>query len=282
MRVDAHHHFWKYNPAEYAWISEAMSVLRRDFLPPDLKSEIAKTGIDAVVSVQARQSLVETEWLLDLADGNDFIRGVVGWVPLVSPTVRADLERLADRPRLKAVRHVLQDEPDDGYMLRDDFNRGIGALKDLGLRYDILIYARHLPQSIQLVDRHPDQVFVLDHVAKPAIKSGQLAGWRENLRELARRPNVYCKISGMVTEADWHHWTPADLRPFVEVVLDAFGPSHLMFGSDWPVCLLASPYAGWHRFVASSIATLSGAEQDRIMGLTAAEAYGLDANSPNR
>lgn len=275
MRIDAHHHFWKYNPAEYGWISDAMSVLRRDFLPTDLKSEISKFQIDGVVSVQARQSLVETEWLLDLANQNDFIRGIVGWVPLVSSTVRSDLERFASRPKLKAVRHVLQDEPDDDYMLRDDFDRGIGLLKAFGLGYDILIFERHLPQTVKLVDRHPQQVFILDHVAKPRIQAGELSPWRENLRELASRPNVYCKLSGMVTEADWKHWTSAQLRPYIDVVLDAFGPKRLMFGTDWPVCLVASTYEGWHRFVAERIATLSPAEQYRIMGQTAVEAYGL-------
>lgn len=275
MRIDAHHHFWKYNPAEYGWISEAMSILRRDFLPADLKSEISKSQIEGVISVQARQSLVETEWLLDLADQNDFIRGVVGWVPLISSTVRSNLERFSNRPKLKAVRHVLQDEPDDDYILREDFNRGMALLKDFDLRYDILIFQRHLPQTIQLVDRHPDQIFILDHIAKPRIKSGELFPWRESLRELAGRPNVYCKISGMVTEADWKHWTPGQLRPYLDVALDAFGPARLMFGTDWPVCLVASTYERWRRFVAECIGTLSPAEQDRIMGLTAVEAYGL-------
>ena len=275
MRIDAHHHFWKYNPAEYGWINDAMSILRRDFLPADLKSEISKSQIEGVVSVQARQSLVETEWLLDLADRNDFIRGVVGWVPLISPRVRSELERFADRFKLKAVRHVLQDETDDDYMLRDDFNRGIASLEDFDLCYDILIFERHLPQTIRLVDRHPDQVFILDHIAKPKIKSTELSPWRENLRELAGRPNVYCKISGMVTEADWKHWTAAQLRPYIDVALDAFGPDRLMFGTDWPVCLVASTYERWHRFVAECTESLAPAEQDRIMGLTAVEAYGL-------
>ena len=169
----------------------------------------------------------------------------------------------------------LQDEPDDNYMLRDDFNRGIAALKDFGLRYDTLIFERHLPQSIRLVDQHPRQTFILDHVAKPRIKAGELAPWRENVREFARRPNVYCKISGMVTEADWKTWTPSQLRPYLNVVLESFGPKRLMFGSDWPVCLVACDYQRWHRVVADFIAPLSKSEQAQIMGGTAAEAYGL-------
>ena len=282
MRIDAHHHFWKYNPPEYGWISDSMAVLRRDFLPADLKSEISNADIEGVISVQARQSLDETQWLLDLAEQNAFIRGVVGWVPLVSQNVGSHLERFAKRPRLRAVRHVLQDEADDNYMLRDDFNRGLALLKDFDLRYDILIYERHLPQSIQLVDRHPNQIFILDHLAKPQVKAGHLSPWRENLRELARRPNVFGKLSGLVTEADWKHWTSAQIRPCLEVALDAFGPSRLMFGTDWPVCLLASSYGQWHRLVNDFIAPLAPAEQDRIMGLTATHAYGLGPQSPNR
>ena len=208
MVIDAHHHFWQYDPAQYAWIDEAKSVLRRDFLPEHLAAEIAAAGVDGVVSVQARQTIEETGWLLDFADRNEFIRGVVGWAPLVSPRVADDLARLSDRKKLKAVRHVLQDEPDDDYMLRADFNDGIRGLAQFGLAYDILIYERQLPQAIQLVDRHPSQVFVLDHIAKPRIGEGLLSPWRENIRELARRQNVYCKISGMVTEADWQRWTP--------------------------------------------------------------------------
>ena len=275
MRIDAHHHFWTYNPQEYGWINDDMAVLRRDFLPRDLKSEISKAGIDGVVSVQARQTIAETVWLLELAGQNDFIRGVVGWVPLVSPKIRVDLEHLADRPKLKAVRHVLQDEPDDHYMLRDDFNRGVSALKDFGLRYDILIFERHLPQAIRLIDRHPQQTFILDHVAKPKIRAGELSPWRQNMQTLAERPNVYCKISGMVTEADWKNWTPAQLRPYLDVALEAFGPARLMFGTDWPVCLVACDYQRWHQTVSDFIAPLSKSEQAQIMGKTAVEAYGL-------
>ena len=275
MVIDAHHHFWKYDPVEYGWINDAMAALRRDFLPADLKREMEAAGVDGVVSVQARQTLAETHWLLDLADRNEFIRGVVGWVPLVSPDVAKDLAEFAGRAKLKAVRHVLQDEPDDGYVLREDFNAGVRALQPLGLAYDILIYERHLPQAVRFVDRHPGQVFVLDHVAKPRIRDNVLSPWREQMRELARRPNVYCKLSGMPTEADWHTWTPAQLRPFMEVALDAFGPRRLMFGSDWPVCLVACGYARWKEVVTDFLADLSPAERERVMGGTAVEAYKL-------
>ncbi len=252
-----------------------MSVIRRDFLPADLKKEIDAAGIAGVVSVQARQTLEETGWLLDLADQNDFIRAVVGWVPLISPTIGEDLQRLVARPKLRSVRHVLQDEADDNYMLRDDFNRGISQLWRLGLVYDILIFERHLPQTISFVDRHPKQVFVLDHVAKPRIKAGELLPWRENIRELARRENVFCKVSGMVTEADWQQWTPEELFRYVEIVLEAFGPDRVMFGSDWPVCLIACGYSRWREVVSGFIKSLSASEQADIMGNTAVRAYGL-------
>ena len=278
MVIDSHHHFWQYDPLQYPWIDEAKSRLRRDFLPEHLAVEIAAAGVDGVVSVQARQTVEETRWLLDFAERNEFIRGVVGWAPLVSPRVAEELAPLAERTKLKAVRHVLQDEPDPDYMLRPDFDRGISELAPLGLVYDILIFERHLPQAIQLVDRHPAQVFVVDHVAKPRIGEGLLSPWRENIRELARRQNVYCKISGMVTEADWREWTPEQLRPYYDAVLEAFGPRRLMFGSDWPVCLLACDYRRWKDLVGYFIAELSPAEQKRILGETAIEAYRLSGS----
>ncbi len=275
MIIDAHHHFWQYSPEQYGWISGLMARLRRDFLPPDLLAEARAAGVDGVVSVQARQSLEETRWLLDLASRDAFIRGVVGWVPLVSERVADDLATFRGQTKLKAVRHVLQDEPDDDYMLRDDFNRGVTLLKRLDLRYDILIYERHLPQAIQFVDRHPGQTFILDHIAKPRIRDRQLRPWSENLRELARRENVYCKLSGVPTEADHQNWAVADLLPYLTAALDAFGPRRLMFGSDWPVCLLAVEYARWCQLIQDFIAPLTPFEQSRIMGETAVEAYAL-------
>ena len=276
MAIDSHHHFWSYNPREYGWIQETMSVLRRNFLPADLKTEIAPAGIEGVVSVQARQSLAETEWLLELAQGNDFICGVVGWVPLRSSELPSELQRLAGRTKLKAVRHVLQDEPDDDFMLRPDFDRGIAALREFGLRYDILIFERHLPQAIQLVDRHPELTFILDHIAKPRIKENVLSPWLANLADLARRPNVYCKLSGLVTEADHRSWTEAQLRPYLDAALEAFGPRRLMFGSDWPVCLLACEYGRWFRIVCDFASSLSSSDRARLLGGTAVEAYGLN------
>lgn len=275
MKIDAHHHFWKYNPTEFGWIDDPMKSLRRDFLPEHLRQEIAATGIDGVISVQARQTIEETRWLLELAAQNDFIKGVVGWVELISQNVHADLRRFSANKKFKAVRHVVQGEPDDNFILRADFNRGVSALREFDLRYDILIFERHLPQTIQFVDHHPQQIFILDHVAKPKIKVNELSPWRENLRELARRENVFCKISGMVTEADFKNWTEAQLRAYFEVALEAFGARRLMFGSDWPVCLVACGYVRWHALVADWISKLSADEQARILGGTAVEAYKL-------
>ncbi len=251
-----------------------MKVIRRDFLPEHLRQEIAIADVDGAVSVQARQTIEETRWLLELAGQNDFIKGVVGWVELVSPNIHRDLEHFAANKKLKAVRHVAQAEPDD-FILRADFNRGIALLNKFGLRYDILIFERHLPQTIQFVNRHPNQIFILDHIAKPKIKTNEFSPWRENLLELAKRKNVFCKISGMVTEADFKTWTESQLRAYFDTVLEAFGPQRLMFGSDWPVCLVACGYARWYSLVAGWIQKLSPDERTRILGGTAVEAYDL-------
>lgn len=273
--IDAHHHFWKYDPVEYDWISDAMSVLRRDFLPADLKQRMDANGVTGAVSVQARQTLEETEWLTSFAEQHDFIRGVVGWVPFCSPDVRGHLDRFVGRSMVKGYRHVVQDEPDDDFLLRDDFNAGIRTLLDTGLVYDILIFERHLPQAIQFVDRHPNQIFVLDHIAKPRIRDRVFSPWRENLRELARRPNVYCKLSGVVTEDGWQRWTRQSISPYLNSALEAFGPRRLMFGSDWPVLELASDYNRWISVVRDWASPLTQDEQNRLFSETAIEAYQL-------
>ena len=275
MKIDAHHHFWRYDPAEYGWIDDSMPVLRRDYLPADLEPEIRRLGIDGVISVQARQTLGETRWLVELANRHDFIRGVVGWVPLADPNLRAHLDALADERALKAVRHVVQDEPDDSFILGAAFNAGVAALAEYQLAYDVLIFERHLPLAVEFVDRHPQQVFVVDHLAKPRVKDGQLEPWRTNLRALAEREHVYCKLSGLATEADHEAWTEPQLLPYLETALEAFGPRRLMFGSDWPVSLLACTFPAWYELVERLAARLSAAEQARIFGGTAAEAYRL-------
>jgi L-fuconolactonase len=275
MKIDAHQHFWKYSPVEYGWISDEMSSIRRDFLPDDLRENLTATGFDGSVAVQARQTLEETDWLLDLACETDVIRGVVGWVPLADESVCNELEHLANHPLLKGVRHVVQDEPDDNFILGEEFNRGVAMLREFDLVYDILIFERHLPKTIAFVDRHPEQVFVLDHIAKPKIRDAELEPWKQNITALAERRNVYCKLSGLVTEDDIANPSREALLPYMETVLEAFGPRRLMFGSDWPVCLLACEYATWVGWVRDFISSLSSSEQSQILGETAAEAYNL-------
>lgn len=256
-------------------MTDNMHRLRRDFLLPELRSVFAQSGVDGSIVVQARQTVSETEWLLQTAGDTSLIRGVVGWVPLIEAEVEVYLDRFSQDPLLKGVRHVLHDEADEHYMLRDDFNRGISRLRAHNLTYDILIFERHLPQTIQFVDRHPDQTFVLDHVAKPRIGEGVVSPWAENIRELAKRQNVYCKLSGMVTEAIWNTWRKKNVAPYFETVLSAFGPNRLMFGSDWPVLTLASSYKRWSDVVQSLIADLSTDEQESIKSGSAIAAYHL-------
>jgi L-fuconolactonase len=233
--IDAHHHLWRYTLEEYAWIDEDMKALRRDFLPRDLYAEMSAAGIVGTVAVQARQTLEETRWLLDLAEESDAIRGVVGWAPIASEEFPGCMEEFDGRTKLKGLRHVIQGEVDENYILREDFNSGIRTMLGSGLVYDILIYERHLPQTIDFVDEHPQQVFVLDHVAKPLIAGGVLQPWADRMRELGKRENVWCKVSGLVTEAKWGEWTPETLKPYLDVAVEAFGPDRLMAGSDWPV-----------------------------------------------
>jgi L-fuconolactonase len=275
MRIDAHHHFWRYTPAEYGWIDDAMASIRRDFLPPDLAPEIAAANIDAVISVQARQTLSETGFLLEHAAAHPWIAGVVGWVPLIDPAVGDILDRLMDHPALKGIRHVLQAEPDD-YMDRPDFNAGVAQLRPRNLAYDILIVHHQLPASIRFVDRHPNQIFVLDHIAKPPIRTGDLQLWAHDLADLADRPNVFCKLSGIVTEADYATWSYEQILPWMETALAAFTPARLMFGSDWPVCRVATTYVDWVHAVERFAATLSAAECRALFHDTAAHAYRLN------
>jgi L-fuconolactonase len=273
--IDAHHHLWRYTPAEYEWIGEEMQALRRDFLAQDLIAEMTAAGIDGTVAVQARQTMEETRWLLDLADANDAIRGVVGWAPIAGEEFPGVMEEFDGRAKLKGLRHVIQSEKDEHYILREDFNSGIRTLLGSGLVYDILIYERHLADTIDFVDEHPEQVFVLDHVAKPLIAGGVLEPWAGRMMELGQRENVWCKVSGMVTEADWKAWTPETLKPYLDVAVEAFGPERLMAGSDWPVCLVASGYARWFEVLRNYFGGFSEAERARVFGGTAIEVYGL-------
>ena len=275
MKIDSHHHFWKYEPVTYSWMNDSMGILKRDYQPGDLKEVIDSAKIDGVISVQADQSMRETEDLLKHASECSFIRGVVGWFPLAEPELDGLLESYATNPLLKGVRHVVQDEADDQFILGDAFNKGIRRLKAYELVYDILIYERQLGPSIEFVDRHPDQVFVLDHVAKPRIGDQIMEPWRAQMFELAKRENVYCKLSGMATEANWQNWTKDDLWPYAEVAMEAFGPTRMMFGSDWPVARLAVEYGDWVGLCREFISTLSDSEQAMVEGEVAIRAYDL-------
>jgi L-fuconolactonase len=241
-RIDAHQHFWRYSADEYGWIDDSMAMLRRDFLPADLRPELNRCGFTGAVAVQARQTLEETRWLLELAASAPFILGVVGWVDLRSPQVRDQLRAFAANPKLVGIRHIVQSEPDEQFLLQPEFLRGIAALAEFDLAYDILIYPKHLAVAAEFVRRFPGQRFVLDHLAKPPIKSGEIDSWARGIHELAAAPNVYCKLSGLVTEADWQRWKPDHIRPYLDVAFESFGPDRLMIGSDWPVCMVAATY----------------------------------------
>ena len=275
MRIDSHHHFWQYDPIEYSWMNQKMGILKQNYGPNHLLEEITKCGIDGVISVQASQSIKETDDLLFHAQKHDFIKGVVGWFPLAELKVGTILERYAANPWLKGVRHVVQDETDDRFILGEDFNRGISLLKDFDLVYDILIYERQLSASIEFVDQHPELIFVLDHIAKPKIIDEVFEPWATQMKDLSKRTNVYCKLSGMATEADWENWSAEDLHPYMEIALECFGPGRIMFGSDWPVARLAIEYAQWVEICRTFISKLSTDEQKNIEGGTAIKVYKL-------
>jgi L-fucono-1,5-lactonase len=265
MRIDAHQHFWIYNQREYGWIDEAMASIRRDFLPVELKTQLESNGFQGSVLVQVRQTLEETRWLLQLAENNPFLLGVVGWVDLRSPHLRAELESFAEKPKLVGIRHIVQSEPDD-FLLQPDFLRGISILEEFDLAFDILIYTKHLPMAAEFVGRFPRQRFVLDHLAKPPIKSGAIDLWASGMRVLASFPNVCAKLSGLVTEADWQAWKPEDLRPYLDVAFECFGPSRLMIGSDWPVCTVAASYTRAVNLVKDYLSRHAAAEREAVLG----------------
>lgn len=283
MLIDCHHHLWAYSPAEYPWISDAMAMLRNDFLGPELNEVARQSGVDGFVTVQARQSLAETSALIEIARQNRRILGVVGWVPLAAANVADHLSGYALSPELKGVRHVVQDEPDDRFLLGEDFNAGVAKLADFGLVYDLLIYARQLPAAIEFADRHPNLRLVLDHIAKPKIDPQAFDGaWEKNIRELAKRPHVTCKFSGVATEirpSDSDQWSIDDIRRYWDVVLDAFTPTRLMFGSDWPVCLLRTSHHRWLETVRELALSLSPAEQTQLFSKTAIDTYNLSTAS---
>jgi L-fucono-1,5-lactonase len=277
MVIDAHQHFWRFNPVRDAWIDEDMAAIRRDFLPGDFAPVLDACGVDATIAVQADQSEAETEFLLGLAEGNRRIAGVVGWVDLRSTQIESQLEHFSKFKKLRGVRHVAQAEPDDRFLVRPDFVRGIGKLKSFGLTYDILIYPRQLPAAIELVARLPEQKFVVDHLAKPEIAAKKIEPWAKLMREIAAHPNVFCKLSGMVTEADWRNWKLEDFKPYLDVVFDAFGVERLMFGSDWPVCLVAASYSQTKNIVESYVDRHMPSAKPAIFGESVKRFYGVES-----
>ncbi len=274
FQVDAHQHFWRYTETEFGWIDDGMAEIRRDFLPSDLKPLLDGCRVTQTVCVQARQTVAETEWLLGLASENDWIAGVVGWLPLADRDFPAQLDAYAGQRKLCGLRHVLQAEPDE-YFERPAFQDGIRGMLKHGLVYDLLVLERQLDTAIRFVDRHPNQIFVLDHAGKPQIGAHELEPWRSRIGALGERQNVCCKLSGMVTEADYQRWSIDDLRPYTETVLDAFGPDRVIFGSDWPVCTVAASYSGWMDAVDTLLAQLSASERSAILGENAVRVYGL-------
>jgi L-fuconolactonase len=276
MKLDAHQHFWIFNDHEYGWINDRMEVLKRDYLPRDLYQELIASGIFGSVAVQARQSINETRWLLKLAEDNDFIKGVVGWVDLCSPELKTQLEEFTRYPKFKGVRHVIHDEPDDNFLLRDDFLSGIALIGNYNLTYDLLLFPKHLRVAEKMVSMFPHQRFILDHISKPLIRSQVVNPWKEDILRIAEYKNVWCKLSGMVTEADINNQKQEDFNPYLDVVFKAFGTNRIMFGSDWPVCRLAGSYQHVLQIVENYISLLPAMEKTKIMGNNCKDAYCLN------
>ena len=275
MKIDSHQHFWKYHPVKDEWITEDMKVIQRDFLPEDLQPVLAQNGFDGCVAVQADQSEQETLFLLDLAEQNPFIKGVVGWVDLRAANIDERLEYFSTFPKLKGFRHIVQSEPQDDFLLRKDFCRGVSLLQQYQFTYDILIHPRHLKYACEFVKLFPEQRFVIDHLAKPFIKEQIWEDWREDMDAIADLKNVCCKISGMVTEADWKNWKVSDFTLYFEGAWECFGPERVMFGSDWPVCLVAADYKQVCDIVEEHTVFLSAAEKAKLWGLNAQQFYNL-------
>jgi L-fuconolactonase len=275
MKIDSHQHFWRYDAVRDAWITDSMAVLKRDFVPDNLAVELKANGVEASIAVQADQSENETKFLLDLAEKNSRVAGVVGWVDFLSSHVGKRLEYFSHFSKLRGFRHIAQAEPDDRFLVRDDFVKGVAQLRTFGFTYDILIYPRQLPAAIDLVAALPEQNFVIDHCAKPEVKSGKISPWATHIKEIAQNRNVFCKVSGLLTEADWKRWKAHDFKPYLDVVFDAFGAERLMFGSDWPVCLLAGTYRQVMQLIEDYAKEFFPADKDKIFGGNAARFYGL-------
>jgi len=276
IRIDSHNHFWKFDPIRDSWIEDSMQVLRRDFLPKDLQPILHENNIDGTVAVQADQSESETNFLLDLAESNHFIRGVVGWVDFKADDIEQKLSAFASNNKLRGFRHIAQAETDDGFLVGNDFLNGLKYLKTYDYTYDILIYPRQLKAAIELAYELPDQKLVLDHIAKPLIKTGIMDPWASQMKELGSSKNVYCKISGIITEADHQDWNAEEIKPYLDVVFDAFSSDRIMFGSDWPVCLLAGSYAQVVQLIEDYVGKFDPSVIERIFGGNAIKFYKLE------
>ena len=275
MIIDSHQHFWQYNPVKHAWIDDAMAVVRKDFMPSDLAKVYQENGVDGCVAVEADQNPAETDFLLKLASETNFIKGVVGWIDLRSDSIESKLEARKSQEKLKGFRHVVQAEADHNFLLRPNFLRGVSLLEKHNYTYDILIFPHQLGATLEFVKRFPNQKFIIDHIAKPYIKDGFYDGWAVLMQEIAKQENVFCKLSGMITEADYNHWKPEQIHPYMDLVLEAFGANRLLFGSDWPVCLVAGNYSKVKGLVGHFISKLRAHEQQNIMGTNAIKFYNL-------
>ncbi len=275
MTIDSHQHFWKYDSIKHDWINDEMKVIQRDFLPSDLYPILKQHHIEGCISVQADQSEEETDFLLDLAENNGFIKGVVGWVDLQALNVFERLDHYSEFKKLKGFRHIVQAESDTEFMLRPNFKNGIAALSSYDFTYDILIYHYQLEQAIKFVKLFPEQKFVIDHIAKPNIKSGEYSEWQTNMKKISLQQNVYCKVSGMVTEADWNDWKEVDFKIYLDTIVKAFGTDRIMYGSDFPVCLVAATYEQQLNIVREYFSPFSNTEKKQIMGDNASKFYGL-------
>ena len=275
MVIDSHQHFWKYEPVKHSWIDDDMSVIRRDFSPSDLAKVYQENSIDGCVAVQADQTLEETDFLIDLASINNFIKGIVGWVDLRAENIENVLEKYSTDKIVKGFRHVVQGEADHNFLLRPNFSRGISLLEKHNFTYDILVFPHQLGSVLEFVKKFPHQKFVIDHIAKPYIKDGYFEGWATMMTAIGKHENVSCKMSGMVTEADFITWTPEQIHPYMDTALEAFGSKRILFGSDWPVCLVAGNYSKIKKLTTDFISQLSKIEQNSIMGNNAIEFYNL-------
>ena len=274
MRIDAHQHFWIYDQRRDSWMNDDMRLIRKDFLPQDLFPLLQQNNIDGCIAVQADQSADETDFLLQLADENDFIKAVVGWIDLPAANIEEQLEKYLSYKKLKGFRHIVQDEPEN-FLLREDFCRGISLLKNYQFTYDILVYSSQLPTVLRFIELFPDQRFVIDHIGKPHIKNGKNEQWKNEMKQIAKHPNIYCKLSGIVTEADWKSWTVADFQPYIAIVLENFGTERVMFGSDWPVCLLAASYTRCCQILEQNTMQLNEEEKRKLWGENAIRFYNM-------